>query len=136
MFTYNTSSLDTNIILRAILCDIPKQYNLVQNLLSQANHTYLVEDVAVMECVHTLEKTYHRTRGDIVEILEGFFGQKNIKYSRDIFNEVYPLYLKHPKLSFNDIYLSVKSEAASAEPLWTFDQKLASQLQSPKLLQA
>lgn len=135
MFTYNTSSLDANIILRAILCDISKQYDLARNLLSQTNHTYVVEDVAVMECVHTLEKNYSASREEIVQDLRDFFAVKNIHYSEDIFNEVYPLYLKHPKLSFNDIYLSVKSEANSAEPLWTFDQKLATQLSSPKLLQ-
>ena len=135
MLTYNTSSLDTNIILRTILNDIPKQLKLTKQLLGQENHTFLVEDVAIMECVHTLEKNYLKTREEIVQDLTDFFSVPNIHYSAEIFSEVYPLYLKHPKLSFNDIYLSVKSESKSAEPLWTFDQKLATQLPSPKLLQ-
>lgn len=136
MSLLNTSSLDTNIILRVITKDVPELCERAENLLNQKLNIFVVEDVAVMEAVHSLETSYHHTRADIVLELQSFFASKNISYSADVFEAVYPLYLKHPKLSFNDIYLSVKSELRSAEPLWTFDKKLATQLASPKFLSA
>ena len=130
----NTSSLDTNILLRAILNDVPRQSARVEELLSDSSHTFLLDDIAVSESVYVLESFYRQPREEIVDELNVFLASSNISCSRSLFAQIFPLYLKHPKLSFNDIYLSVKSEQSSAEPLWTFDKKLATQLPSPKLL--
>ena len=133
MFRYNTSSLDTNVILRLLVEDNPAQVKKALNLLSDESHSFLVEDVAIMEAVHTLETYYKKSREEIVDLLESLISAPNILYSSpEFFEKTYPLYLKYPMLSFNDCYLAVKSEAASAEPLWTFDKLLAKKLPSAK----
>ena len=136
MFNYNTSSLDTNVILRLIIKDSPAQAKKVLDLISDTDKIFIAEDIAIMEAAHTLETYYERSREEVVDSLESFFRIKNIFYASDIsasvFAKAYPLYLKYPMLSFNDCYLAVKSEASAAEPLWTFDKLLAKKLPSAK----
>ena len=130
----NTSSLDTNILVRLITNDNKRQSALARKLLTSETDHFVIDDVAIMETVHVLESCYNQSREEIVDNLKAVFSCGSVVYTFEAVEEVFPLYLSHPKLSFNDIYLSVKSEQKSAEPLWTFDKKLASQLQSPKML--
>jgi len=136
MFNYNTSSLDTCVAIRLITRDDEKLYKRALKLVSDSAQTFRIEDVTIVEIVHVLETSnYSWSREDIIKSLETLFLIKNISYapnSAPVFEKTYPLYLKYPMLSFNDCYLAVKSEAASAEPLWTFDKLLAKKLPSAK----
>ena len=42
-------------------------------------------------------------------------------------------YLAHPKLSVTDIYLTALAHSTGATPLYTFDKKLAAQLNGAEL---
>lgn len=134
MTQFNKSSLDTCILVR-IITEIPAgQARKASALIADKSSSFVVDDVAIVEAVHVLETIYFYNREEIVGALQALLSATNIECSNALFGALFPLYLSHPKLSFNDIYLSLKSEAAAAEPLWTFDKKLAAQLPSPKLL--
>lgn len=126
-------SLDTNIILRVIMKDIPEQCLRVQDLLLRMNVSYDVADLAVMEAVYVLQ-SLGLDRERIVDGLKRFFELPRIRVNFNLFDQAFPMYLTHPKLSFNDCCLSVYAALNEAEPLWTFDRALAKQSPTAKLL--
>lgn len=130
----NTSSLDTNAIVRLLVGDIPRQQKKVIELLSSDTQTFLVEDVAISEVVHVLETVYQYERDEVANYIQSFCRMRNILANKEVFDQTTAFYKKHPKLSFNDCYLAVMAEHRSAEPLFTFDKKLAKQLPSAKEL--
>ena len=128
------NSLDTNIILRFLLNDVPAQTEKVVNLLTTSDRIFIIDDQAITESVYVMSTNYKLQRPEIVAYLKVLEKIININFDHALFSEVFPLYLSHPKLSFNDCYLAVKAKQSSAAPLYTLDQKLAAQLPSAKLL--
>lgn len=128
-----TESLDTNIILRVILKDIPEQCLHIQDLFMRRGITYQIADLAITEAVYVLQDQ-GCDRPTIIDGLQRFFGLPHINANFALFSQVFPMYLEHPKLSFNDCCLSVYAALNQAEPLWTFDQALAKQSPTAKLL--
>jgi predicted nucleic-acid-binding protein len=122
-----TASLDTNCLLRWLLGDLPRQAEIVTELLA-SQKTFSVADAAIIELVFVLEKIKKIDRELIQKAVSAIMAQANIKCSREIFEETMPLYTGHPKLSVIDCYLSVIAKKTDALPLLTFDRKLANQL--------
>ncbi len=125
-------SLDTNIILRLALRDVPEQCMKIVDLFLRRGVTYEVADLAVTEAVYVLQK--ENSRKDIVEMLQRVLDYPDLNYNKALFDKVFPMYLKYPKLSFNDCCLAVYTELNEAEPLWTFDKALAKESGTAKLL--
>ena len=131
----STSSLDANIIVRYITGDIPTQRELVKKLLATPNSTFYLSDLALSEVVYVFATVYEKPREEIVNLLNFFLSRyNNIIYNRELTSSVFPFYLTHSKLSFNDCCLAYYAEATHHEPLFTFDRKLANQSPSAKLL--
>lgn len=127
-----TESLDTNLILRLALQDIPEQCLRVQELLMRQNVVYNIADLVVTEAVYVLQKD--KTRREVVGMLQFILSLPRIRANFNLFERVFPMYLEYPKLSFNDCCLAVYAELNGAEPLWTLDKKLAHQVPNAKLL--
>ncbi len=127
-------SLDTNIILRIVLQDIPEQCDKIIDLFMRQNISYHVADLAITETVYVLQKSYGWTREGIVEALQSMLDVACFKYNRELFDRVFPLYLEQPKLSFNDCCLAAYASLNEAEPLWTFDHELAKESGTAKEL--
>lgn len=128
-------SVDTNVILRLILKDVPEQCLKVQDLFMRLGVSYNVADLAVEEVVYVLQKGYGWTRAGIVDSLSSVLDLPWFRYNKNLFEQVFPMYLDHPKLSFNDCCLAVYARLNEAEPLWTFDRAMAGQLPGAKLLE-
>lgn len=126
-------SLDTNIILRLALRDVPKQCLKIVDLLMRQNVVYDVADLAITEAVYVMQKQ-GKTRKQIVEILNTTLEGFDFCYNRSLFERVFPMYLECPRLSFNDCCLASYAALNQAEPLWTFDQALAEESGTAKLL--
>jgi predicted nucleic acid-binding protein len=60
--------------------------------------------------------------------------QWRVSCNRVLFEGAMPLYIEHSGLSFEDCCLSVYAQLNNAEPLWTFDKKLANQAPNSKLV--
>lgn len=126
-------SLDTNILLRLMLKDIPAQCKKIVDLFMRHGYAYDVADLAITEAVYVMQKEYSRV--EIVERLNSIFAMKEINYNRALFDRVFPMYLNNPKLSFNDCCLVGYAALNEAEPLWTFDKALAKESGIAKLLE-
>lgn len=131
----NTASLDTSVIVRILVRDNEPAYQKSLKLLDQ-DLTFVIADLAISESVYVLETVYEKSRAEINDLFLFFLGRydNKIKYNHDLTAAVFPFYLKHPKLSFNDCCLAALAELNNAEPLFTFDKKLASQHPSAKLV--
>lgn len=129
-------SLDTNVLLRLLLRDIPDQHKAALKLFKEATSPLAVADAALLESVYVLTKHYEYTRSQTVEILSGLLSLAKINCNRQLFMKAFPVYLKRPSLSFVDCCLAVYAELNQAEPLWTFDRKLARQMPNARLVSA
>jgi predicted nucleic-acid-binding protein len=120
------AALDTNIIVRLTVGDVPHQLQLVEKLLSTAREFY-VSDLALIEFVYVLEHAYTFPRYLIATSLESVLNNDHIKANGSLFSQSVRLYVEHPALSFVDCCLIVQAEQQHTPPLWTFDKKLANQ---------
>lgn len=125
-------SIDSCIILRTIIGDIPEQKKTANDLLLNGAD-YYVDEVAIMECVHVLTKM-QATRTEITSDLQIFLSNPMIHYDKSFFEQVFKNYVKHPALSFDDCVLDAKIKQKGYEPLWTFDRKFAHQSSTARLL--
>lgn len=129
-----SGSLDANILLRFILGDVEGHYQAASDLLKRSEKQLAVADMAFVEVVFVMEKGYAMSRRDIAVALESIINISVINCNRSLLIKVIPEYLEKPALSFVDCCLAVYAELGGAEPLYTFDKKLANQLPNIKLL--
>lgn len=126
-------TLDTNVLLRWMLDDVPEQTALANRVI-ESELDLSVPDVALIECVYVLERVMRLPRDLICELVGALSSRSNLRFSRDVWTEVLGQYLRHPKLSVADIFLAVGADASASGPLLTFDKKLASQIPAAQLL--
>jgi predicted nucleic-acid-binding protein len=127
-------SIDTNILVRLIIGDIPDSYKKIRKLLAAPDKTFFIANAALIELEHVLDKIYKYPRSRITIELGFIINTANILIESDIIKTILPFYESHPSLSFVDCYLAEKSNRKKAEPLWTLDHKFAAQSQAAKLL--
>ena len=129
-------TLDTNLIVHYIMGDIPAQRELVRDVLAKPNTVHHIKDLAIAEAVYVFEKHYIQTRSEITRNLQTFLAEFDdvLDYNDSLFWLVFPFYERHPSLSFNDCVMAFYAQIDEAEPLLTFDKKLAKQHTSVKVL--
>lgn len=126
--------MDTNVLLRLLLKDLPEQHQAVVALLHDVSGPFEVADTAIIEIVFVLERNYGFTRAAIAEDVGSLIALPKLNCNRVLFERAFPLFIAHPSLSFEDCCLSGYAELQAATPLWTFDKKLASQAASAQLV--
>ncbi len=130
-----SGSLDTNVILRLLLDDVPEQNAAVVELIDgQSENQLAVADVALVEVVFVLERYYGIGRAEISGMIEGVMSLVQINCNRTLLAKALPLFVQNPSLSFEDCCLAVYAELNDATPLWTFDKDLAKRVDSASLL--
>ncbi len=123
MASRKQGSLDTNLLLRLVLGDIPMQTKAVETLL--ASGVFDVSDIAIVEMVFVLEKIYRLPRPLVAENIAIIIRHPSINSNRKLFALTLPLYIAQPKLSIVDCTLLMYAELNKAAPLYTFDADLA-----------
>lgn len=129
-----SGSLDTNALLRLLLNDIAEQHEAVKKLLREASYQIAVADIAVIELVFVLERHYGFSRQQVSEAVTGLMLLREINCNRTLFEKALFIYVSHSALSFEDCCLTTYATLNMAEPLWTFDKKLATQADGAKLI--
>ncbi len=118
-------SLDTNVLLRLYLKDIPSQFEAAKRLVETPGKKFTISDTAIIEYVYVLSNHYRLTRAQIAEMLTALMSRTNFLCNRSVFPTALELYRKNPALSFEDCYLAETARIQDATPLWTFDRDLA-----------
>lgn len=115
------NSLDTNLVLRFVVGDVPNQTEKAQRLITSS--TCYVTDVVVVETVFVLEKFYELSRKDIAHGMKRFLALPNIIYNSQVIDDAINLFAEAAGLSFVDCYSTVEAAMADAT-LYTFDKDL------------
>ena len=126
------NGVDSCILLRYILWDLPEQGKLAEKLFLSGHDIY-VDDVAIMEVVHVLTK-HNKSRQVIADDILDLLRNALFVWDRDFFEPVFKEYLAHPSLSFDDLVLARRAKEKGYACLWTFDRKFANQSKMAKLL--
>lgn len=123
MAIQNKGSLDTNLLLRLLLDDVPAQTKMIDALLAKGGRFHIA-DAALFEMIFVLEKIYKMNRDLIVENVLGIVHNKQFVCNTRLFVRVMPLYNNQPKLSIIDCALLEYARLQSATPLYTYDKQL------------
>jgi predicted nucleic-acid-binding protein len=115
-----TGSLDTNILLRLILDDIPEQSLIVEKLLADGK-VFEIADAALFEMVFVLEKLYRINREQVAKSVLALVRNAQFSCNRKLFESIMPLYREEPRLSIIDCALHQYAKLNNATPLFTFD---------------
>lgn len=118
-------SLDANVVLRLLVKDVPTQHQAARRLLERGK--FRVETVALAEVCFVLGRAYGLNREQQAEAIGGFVMLPQIDADDAQIVEALAEFRRRPKLSFEDCLLVAAARARPAEPLWTFDRKLANQ---------
>lgn len=126
-------SLDTNVLLRWLLDDVPEQTERARRLI-EGDARVRVDDVALIETVFVLETVMRIPRTSIRDAVRLLVSMASLDLDRTLWSRASDLYIAHPKLSIVDIVLALRARLCDSPPLYTFDRKLASQLDDAALL--
>ena len=127
------ASVDTNILLRWILHDVPEQTEDVDRLFDSGQR-FVVEDAAIIETVFVLERVLGVSRATVTQTVRMLAATGCLIFDRDLWERVAAEYLQHTKLSIADVYLAARAADRDATPLYTFDRKLATQSANAELV--
>jgi predicted nucleic-acid-binding protein len=128
-----SGSLDTNVLLRLIVGDVPTQTSAIEDLLKRVS-SLQVADVVIFETVFVLQSYYAFSREDIYQSLVSIIRHPKINCNRRLFEPAFAFYREHPKLSLVDCALPGYANLNNATPLYTFDKDLAKSLADTELL--
>lgn len=123
-----SGSLDTNVILRLLLRDDEPQYQLAKKLINSKNMNLHIADISLAEVAFVLGRYYQLSREDIKLTLEALVFIDNLNFNRPLLLQSLEYFIQHSKLSLEDCMLSAYAKLNQAEPLYTFDKKLANQI--------
>jgi len=127
-------SLDTSVLLRVLLRDEPAQAKRALGLIASTQSQLAVADVAFVEAAHVMQRYYHMSRSDVCHLFTQFIRLEAINCNRVMLDAAMSIFVDHSALSFEDCCLAVYAELNQAEPLYTFDRKLAGQLKQTSLI--
>ena len=115
------NSLDTNVVLRYFLNDIPEQAIKARKII--VNSSCYVTDVVLTETVFVLERVIGMERSDIVTLIKTFLSLPNLIYNDYFLDQTIDLYGAKKALSFVDCYAATEAKMYG-NSLVTFDKPL------------
>lgn len=127
-------SIDTNVLLRLIVGDVPAQYEEAKKLLTEANGPIFVSDTVFVEVIFVLSREYKLTRYQIKQAIIGLLSIEVITCNSAALTKALNIYVGAPSLSFEDCIIGVQASLNDALPLYTFDKKFATQHPNAVLL--
>ncbi len=117
-------SLDTNVVLRFLLNDVPEQTEKAAKIIGK-DKVY-VTDVIAVEVIYVLEKVIELSRQDITKLMTDFLGFANVVHNPYFLLTTINLYELHSSLSIVDCYAAAEAEAYNNR-LVTFDKRLVTE---------
>jgi len=127
-------SVDTNVLLRAVIDSGDEQTRLARDLLAGPLRTLHVGLLVVAEFVYVLVSHYGRSRSQTGAIVRWVLDVDSLDAPRGLILAALDVFETHPKLSFEDCLIAGEAQARDACPLWTFDAKLAKQHPAARLV--
>lgn len=123
--------LDTNVLIRVLIADDPKQTASAERLLREAieaGEICFISDPVLCETEWVLGSYYRVPRAEIAAALESLLARESLFAfeSVDVFRKALDAY-RRGKAEFSDFLIGAKAEAQGARTTFTFDRVLARQ---------
>ncbi len=118
--------IDTNILIRFLVGDDPRQTKLVLNRFKQAeadNEVLFVPLLVVLETIWVLESVYTVPREDIVDSIEELLLMPILSFESHIGIQGFISSARETRLDLSDILIGNSAELSDCECLLTFDKK-------------
>ena len=120
------TALDTNVIIRYLVADVPEQAEAARSLIEQlspGNPGFICREV-VIETAWVLERSYRFPRERIAEALMGLAASDSLEVenSEDVVAVAYRY--REGGVGFSDLMILAAAEWVGAGPLYTFDWRL------------
>lgn len=115
------NSLDTSVVLRYLLNDIPEQSIKAKEIIT-GSASY-VTDVVTVELIFVLERVICMERSDIVELVKAFLSLPKLIYNDYFLDQTIDLYGAKEKLSIVDCYAATEAKIYD-NSLLSFDKEL------------
>jgi len=122
-------ALDTNCLVRQLVRDNPEQTAAITAVLESGQKLH-VNDVCLIETEFVLSHHYGYQRAQVARALAYLIGQANLLFDRAVWETILATYQDKPALSLVDVYLATSAMRDGHEPLYTFDKKMQSQLET------
>jgi predicted nucleic-acid-binding protein len=119
-----SGSLDTNVLVRLTLGDLPEQSAAIERLL-EVGDVFVVSESAIFEMVYVLEKIYHFSREDVSKSVLAIVRNKKFSCNTKFITLVIAEYVKETRLSIIDCALQLHAQNNNCTPLFTFDIALS-----------
>lgn len=116
------NSLDTNVVLRYLLNDVPEQSFKSKTVIS--NSGSYITDVVATEIIFVLDRVIGMERLDIVRLIKAFLSLPNMIYNDYFLDQAIDLYGAKKSLSIVDCYAATEARMYN-NTLLTFDKELA-----------
>lgn len=127
-------SLDTSAIVRLLTNDIPELRDKVALMIDSSEMQFAIADIAISETVFVLGREYGFTRQGISQSIRALMLHPKVNCNRLMFEIALEDFETHLALSFEDCCLAAYAKLNDALPLYTFDKKLAAQLEHARLI--
>lgn len=124
-------ALDTNILIRVLVADDPKQTATAERLLREASEEgelCFISDPVLCETEWVLDRSYRISRAEILTVFESLLSRRNLFAFEDpgVLRKALDAYRKG-KADFSDFLIGAKAEAQGARTIFTFDRALSRQ---------
>jgi predicted nucleic acid-binding protein len=118
--------LDTNILLRHILKDVPDQAARVRGLvarLERGEAAVFAPDTIIFECLYVLNSIYAVPRGEAVDAIRTLLGLPTVvMYDKPVAFEALHLFEEHPRLGFADCFHAALATIRGTGTMLSFDR--------------
>lgn len=121
-----TSIVDTNVFLRLILNDVPKQADEAEKLLKSAKAgriKLLVPQIIIFEVEFALSKYYKFAKGEIIDQLTAIVSMEYLTVEDGVIFKQAIKFYENGNLSLVDCFLVTKAEFSDAS-IFSFDKAL------------
>lgn len=123
-------ALDTNILIRLMVRDDPKQTALAERLIEstvERGETCLVTDPVLCEVEWVLASNYGAARSEIIAAMQGLLAEEVFTFEdREAFRRAVDL-CQRTKVELSDLLIGSKGQARGARTTYTFDRVLSRQ---------
>lgn len=113
--------LDTNLVIRFLLKDIPNQAEAVRKILASDEEELVLTDVALAEIVWVLTSYYQLPKTDVVDKLLDLLTLDTIHANKQVLYKALFLY-KSLNIDFIDAYLAAFAEDGGIESIYSYDE--------------
>lgn len=121
------TALDTNVLVRYLVQDVPEQAEAARELLAGLTTEapgFIGREVTI-ETVWVLERTYRFSRSQIADILEELTAAEGLVFEAGDDVARAALRFREGGPDFADLMILAAAERVGANPLYTFDQRFA-----------